>query len=310
MWCPMKRFARTSPLAAAALTVAALTVAALALAACASGAADGALAPGSMRVGSLPASVSTVAPTTAPAVAAGVLPASGPIGGRVVGNRVLMIGDSVLASTSSRYGGEMCAALVPLGWQVELDAETGQFAPWGNDVLDDRLAAGWDAALVLLGNNYLGDQEAYRSEIEQMVTRLAPAPVVLVRVTEFTDSRVQVNAVIDELAARYPQVVVLDWASITKADGSLTGHDGLHLSESGRAQLAAEVANFFGQAPVAPGACLPTRYTDDTRGPVTGTTLPNPGATPTVAPSVVPTTAAPTTVATPPVTDPPVVTTP
>jgi hypothetical protein len=42
----------------------------------------------------------------------------GLIGPKVSGNRLLMIGDSILASTSSRYGNEMCDALVPLGWQL------------------------------------------------------------------------------------------------------------------------------------------------------------------------------------------------
>ena len=37
------------------------------------------------------------------------------IGDLVDGNRVLMIGDSILASTSSRYGNHMCDAVVPLG---------------------------------------------------------------------------------------------------------------------------------------------------------------------------------------------------
>lgn len=269
------------------------------LVACGSGSGDDALGAATMRVGSLPGATPTVAVTTIAAVPSGSAPVGGPIGTRVAGNRVIMIGDSVLASTARRYGGEMCEQLVPLGWQVEIDAETGQFAPWGNEVLDERLAAGWDAALFLLGNNYLGDEITYREEIDRMITRVAPAPVVLVRVTEFQDTRREVNAVIDELAAQHPQVVVLDWAAITAAQRSLTGRDGLHLSEAGRAQLAAEVAVLFGPAPSGPGECLDSDFTDDSRGPVTGTTVPRP-VSPT---SVAPTTAPPTTA--PVVTDPP-----
>ena len=74
----------------------------------------------------------------------------------VQGNRVLVIGDSIMTSTSSRYGGAMCAALVPLGWAVAVDAEPGRFVDFGNDVLDERLdpfaadGEGWDAAVVHL----------------------------------------------------------------------------------------------------------------------------------------------------------------
>ena len=51
------------------------------------------------------------------------------------GNRVLLIGDSILASTATRYGREMCDALNPLGWSVEVDAEPGRFVEFGNKVL-------------------------------------------------------------------------------------------------------------------------------------------------------------------------------
>ena len=81
------------------------------------------------------------------------------MGAKVKGNRVIIIGDSVMASTSRRYGNTMCGALVPLGWQVELDAETSRFIQFGNKVLDKRLSAGWDASVILLGNNYGGDQD-------------------------------------------------------------------------------------------------------------------------------------------------------
>ena len=57
------------------------------------------------------------------------------------GNRMLVLGDSILEATSSRYGGEMCAALVPHGWAVEIDAENGRDAGVGLDVLQDRSTA-------------------------------------------------------------------------------------------------------------------------------------------------------------------------
>jgi Na+/proline symporter len=37
------------------------------------------------------------------------------IGPQIEGNRVLVIGDSIMASTSSRYGNEMCNTLTKLG---------------------------------------------------------------------------------------------------------------------------------------------------------------------------------------------------
>ena len=58
------------------------------------------------------------------------------VGQQVAGNRIILIGDSILASTARRFGGEMCDGLVPLGWVVEVDAEPGRFVEFGNRVLD------------------------------------------------------------------------------------------------------------------------------------------------------------------------------
>ncbi|MEO5724789.1 MAG: hypothetical protein ABIQ39_07125, partial [Ilumatobacteraceae bacterium] len=116
----------------------------------------------------------------------------GPVGLRASGNRILMIGDSVLASTSSRYTNDMCNVLVPLGWQVEIDAEVGRFIDFGAKVLDDRLSAGWDAAVVFLGSNYNNDLLSYTQALDRLVRRLSPNPVVLVTVSEFDPSRIAV----------------------------------------------------------------------------------------------------------------------
>lgn len=224
------------------------------------------------------------------------------IGAQSDGNRVILIGDSVMASTSRRYSNDMCNALVPLGWQVEVDAETGRFVPFGNEVLDTRLDAGWDASVILLGNNYREDQNGYRKELEKMVRRLSPQPVVLLTVTEFMPSRAEVNEVVFEMAAKYENVLVVDWATTTADDPSLTGADGLHLTTAGRKALAENVALALGQAPEQPGKCLTTDYTDDSSGPVEGSTTTVSGK-----PSRTTTTqGTDTTVATSPVTDPPV----
>ena len=158
------------------------------------------------------------------------------IGSLVAGNKLLMIGDSITASAASRYGGEFCKTLVPLGWQVEVDAEPSRFVDFGNTVLDSRLSAKWDAAYVFLGTNYLGDQEAYRKQLEKIVQRLSPSPVVLLTVTLFDDSRQQVNDAITLVGAEFPNVRVVDWGSIAAADAATVFRgDGHHLTNAGRA---------------------------------------------------------------------------
>jgi hypothetical protein len=136
-----------------------------------------------------------------------------------------------------------------------------------------------------------------------MVTRLSPNPVVLLTATEFTESRQQVNQVIFEMAQKYDNVLIVDWATTTADDTGLTGGDGLHLTNDGRRVLAENVALALGVAPQQPGKCLATSFKDDSSGPVGGTTT-------TVRRSTQTTTKKPTTTqpsaTQPPVTDPPV----
>jgi hypothetical protein len=212
----------------------------------------------------------TVAVTDAPTTTLAPLPQ---IGTLVTGNKLLMIGDSITASAAKRYGGELCDALVPLGWQVEVDAEPSRFIDFGNDVLKKRLAAKWDAAYVFLGTNYLGDQLAYRKQLEKIVQQLAPSPVILLTVTLFEDSRQEVNDAITLVGAEFPNVRIVDWGSIAASDAAkILRGDGHHLTNDGRVVLASTVAGVLGQAPTEPepGKCLSTSFSNDSGASVNG----------------------------------------
>jgi hypothetical protein len=236
----------------------------------------------------------TVPATDSPTTTLAPLPA---IGTLVTGNKLLMIGDSITASAAKRYGGEFCDALVPLGWQVEVDAEPSRFVDFGNDVLDKRLSAKWDAAYIFLGTNYLGDQLAYRKQLEKIVERLSPIPVVLLTVTLFDDSRQEVNDAITLVGAQFPNVRILDWGSIAAADaGKILRGDGHHLTNDGRLVLASTVAGVMGKAPTEPGKCLSTSFTNDAGSSVNGSDdpPPRPVGTPTTVKSATTTTKPPT----------------
>jgi hypothetical protein len=191
------------------------------------------------------------------------------IGETVEGNRVLMIGDSILASTSARYGDHMCSAVVPLGWEVAVEAEPSRFIEFGNQVLDDVLPDDpeanpdddWDAAVVFLGSNYGGDAEDYEAELVEILDRLAPRPVVLFTVSEYRPNYVEVNEVVNRLGSERDNVVVLDWKSISEAAGVLSS-DRLHPTDTGRRVLAESVAAAHGPV-VGEGDCLRPSFRDD-----------------------------------------------
>ncbi len=184
------------------------------------------------------------------------------------GNRVLMIGDSILASTSLRYGNHMCDATVPLGWQVAVEAEPSRFIDFGNRVLDRMLPDDvapendWDAAVVFLGSNYGSNALRYEGELVKILDRLAPRPTLLLTVTEYRPNYVEVNEVVNRLGAERDNVTVLDWKSISETPGILSS-DRLHPTDTGRRVLAESVAAALGPFRDGIGDCLRSTFRDD-----------------------------------------------
>ncbi len=187
---------------------------------------------------------------------------------QISGNRILVIGDSIMASTSVRYGGSMCAALVPLGWAVAVEAEPSRFVEFGLDVLDERLDPvidtddDWDAAVVHLGSNYRGDEVEYEEALTEILDRLAPRPTVLYTVTEYKPEWAEVNEVVRRLAGEYENVTLVDWASISEVPGVLSG-DGLHPGTQGVQVLVDSTASAIGPVTRHDGECLDGYFTDD-----------------------------------------------
>ena len=189
------------------------------------------------------------------------------IGPQVGGPRVLMIGDSIMASTSSRYGTEMCDTLVQLGWQVEVEAQSGGFVDFGLKVLNERLDAGWDTAVVFLGTNFDGNQTNYENKMRQIFEKLSPMPFVVLTTALFDPRQQKVNDVIMNLASDFSNVTVLDWSIIAESDG-VTGTDGIHLSPDGRSVFAAAIARALEFAPTREGECLPMFFRSELPVPV------------------------------------------
>lgn len=209
------------------------------------------------------------------------------IGARSTGNRVIVIGDSILAGTAARYGNEMCNALKALGWRTTVEAESGQPASFGREVLRKRIYEGWDAAVVLLGTNPSASIERYRQDMERIVVSLAPRPTLLLTTTLFRDSQKAVNDVIRELAGSNDHVSVLDWGTASAQPGVLN-NDGVHPTVLGRALLVKSVAGALGQAPGGTPGCIDALFTDDTRVSGVTTTTSTVAGTPAVPPPTAP----------------------
>jgi hypothetical protein len=187
------------------------------------------------------------------------------IGPQIQGNRVLMIGDSIFASTSSRYGNEMCNTLTQLGWQVAVEAQAGEFVDFGSRVLGRRWEEGWDTAVVFLGTNFDGNIVRYEEKLREMFDVLSQNPFVVLTTAEFRPKQLEVNEVIKRLAGEYGNVTVLDWAAVANSNG-LIGRDGVHLTADGRAVLATAVARSLEfSRDRTNGQCLKTVFRDDSK---------------------------------------------
>ena len=84
-----------------------------------------------------PTTATTSTTTSAPPQPQG--PVEAPIGDVVNGDRILLVGDSVLASAAPRNGGQLCDALELFGWQAEIDAVSDRGIDFASGVLDARL---------------------------------------------------------------------------------------------------------------------------------------------------------------------------
>jgi len=115
------------------------------------------------------------------------------IGPQIEGNRVLIIGDSIMASTSSRYGNEMCNTLTKLGWQVAVEAQAGEFIGFGAKVLGRRWEEGWDTAVVFLGTNNDDNMVAYEEKLREMFDVLSQNPFVVLTTAEFRPKQLQLT---------------------------------------------------------------------------------------------------------------------
>ncbi|MEY4361664.1 MAG: hypothetical protein RL391_970 [Actinomycetota bacterium] len=207
----------------------------------------------------------SVSPST-PAVNGGdpVLPTFDTTVGQVAsGPRLLLIGDSIFATVARRYNNKACRRLVPLGWQMVIEAEIGKSIQFGPEVLDAKLDEDWDAAVVFLGTNYWQSEGEFRRLLQSVLDDLEPRPTVLFTTSMYRPDQREVNDIIEEEARNRDNVWLVDWESISKADGVLAG-DGIHPSTEGNDLLVAVLAKVLGTAPGGgAGKCLESEFVED-----------------------------------------------
>lgn len=179
------------------------------------------------------------------------------------GPRVLMIGDSILAMLSRRYTNSGCEAIVPLGWQISIEAEIGRGITFAPKVLDAKDADQWDAFVLFLGTNYWGNRPEYKRVLSQVLDVMSPRPVVVFTTSEFRPSQRDVNSAIENEVLTRENIWFVDWRVISQAPGVLSGDD-IHPTADGNELLLEKLTQVLGRAPGdGTGACLPSDFKAD-----------------------------------------------
>lgn len=199
-------------------------------------------------------------------------PIEGPIGAEVLGDRIILIGDGILAATAPRNGGVMCDALALFGWDAEIDAEQGRRIDFADEVLDARMAVDgdpeWDVVALSFGSSVDGtDPDAvseFAEALDAVIDRVAPRPTILYTLVEGIDGRGAINEAIRERPRFHPNVVVVEFADAGSDGVALLDDLGQSLSEEGMNRFSIRTAAALGQAPGdTVGSCLPTQFFDD-----------------------------------------------
>jgi lysophospholipase L1-like esterase len=179
----------------------------------------------------------------------GQLPGGGTVDPRVTDNRLFLLGDSVMGTMRPGNTDEARKVLEPLGWKVTLDAADGRFADEAISVLRDRRKDIGQVVVILIGNNYGGDEKLMARQFDTMLALLDGVPrIVFLTVEEAAAKQAEVNAELRRIAAD-PRVTLVDWNAVVKSTQGANRPDGLHLTPFGAAVLARTIADAVGPAP-------------------------------------------------------------
>ncbi|MDY7101995.1 MAG: hypothetical protein S0880_12470 [Actinomycetota bacterium] len=184
------------------------------------------------------APTTTVAPTTttaAPTTTAvppppPTLPPSG---------SMFVLGDSVLLGAAHAVPNAFP------GWAVTYDALQNRRLTQGIEVLQQRRSEIGQVAVVMLGNNFIPNEQGktYATQIDEAMSLLADVPLVVwLTVAEIDANRTQINQAIRDARPRWPNLVVADWSTIAAGHPEWTANDQLHLGTSGTHAIAALIA--------------------------------------------------------------------
>jgi hypothetical protein len=158
---------------------------------------------------------------------------------------ILMVGDSITAGAKASLGPELTSA----GWSADIDGVVGRTTAQGLAVV--RAKRGDTGYFVIdLGYNDAGNTTVYRDRLFAILGELRAAKTVwVVNLNESRSYYATANQIIGVAPFWYPNVRVIDWASVARANPGAIQPDGVHLTGAGSYLYALTVSRAIGSAP-------------------------------------------------------------
>lgn len=158
---------------------------------------------------------------------------------------LLMVGDSITVGTKDATNSQ----LTPQGWSAEIDGQVGRTTDQGLQVIKAKRGS-MEHFIVELGYNDAGNTTVYRDRLLAILDELRGAKQVwLVNLTESRSYYASANQIIAVAPLYYPNVKVVDWASVAKAHPEAIQSDGVHMTATGYQLLADTISAAVGQSP-------------------------------------------------------------
>jgi hypothetical protein len=191
-----------------------------------------------------------------------------------IGTRpVYVIGDSVMLGAQPA----VVAALAPI--PVNVDAVESRSLLGSVSLLQQHRAEMGDVVVVALGTNDGTDPVEFAHRLDLAMGALQGVPHVLwVNQRQFAPGRDAMNAQLVAATARYPNLRVLDWNATVDTNPADVGPDGIHLTDAGKAAMAALVAGAVREALTPPTTTTTTSTTTTTTPRREGTPVDRAGA--------------------------------
>jgi hypothetical protein len=152
----------------------------------------------------------------------------------VPARRMWVQGDSVLLGALD----QVQASLRADGWAGTVTAFSGLQLYAAVPLFRQEQANLGSVVVVELGANSCCDLSSFSAQMDQAMTAIGPRHVIWLTTSLFRPFQVQMNAVISQTLAHWPNAEVADWGAVVAAHPEAVYGDGLHLTPAGRSLIA------------------------------------------------------------------------